>query len=50
MKEYMPYKDVDYVVVNKDSKEYALLETYQRLDNGMQKRLESYMKALNDKK
>ena len=46
MKEYMPYKDVDYVVVNKDSREYAVLETYQSMDNGMQKRLESYMKAL----
>lgn len=50
MKEYMPYKDVDYVIVNKDSKEYVLLETYQRMDHSMQKRLESYMKALKDKK
>ncbi len=50
MKEYMPYKDVDYVVVNKDSKEYALIETYQSMDSSMQKRLESYMKTLKDKK
>lgn len=50
MKEYMPYKDVDYVVVNKDSKEYALIETYRKMDNSMQKRLESYMKALQDEK
>ena len=46
----MPYKDVDYVVVNKDSKEYALIETYRKMDNSMQKRLESYMKALQDEK
>ena len=50
MKEYMPYKDVDYVIVNKDSKEYALIETYQRMDYSMQQRLESYMKALKDTK
>lgn len=50
MKEYMPYKDVDYVVVNKDSKEYALLEIYQTMDSSMQKRLESYIKTLKDTK
>lgn len=50
MKEYMPYKDVDYVVVNKASKEYALLEIYQTMDSSMQKRLESYIKTLMDTK
>lgn len=50
MKEYMPCKDVDYVIVDKDTKEYVLLETYRRMDYSMQKRLESYMKALKDQK
>ncbi len=50
MKDYTPYKDVDYVVVNKDSKEYAVLESYKSMDERMQKRLESYMKALKDAK
>ena len=50
MKEYTPYKDVDYVVVDKDSNEYELIISYRKLDNGMQERLESYMKALKDTK
>ena len=50
MKEYMPHKDVNYVVVDKDSKEYELIASYRRMDNGMQKRLEAYMKALKDAK
>ena len=50
MKEYMPCKEVDYVVVDKDSKEYLLIETYRKMDNGMQKRLESYMEALKSAK
>ena len=49
MKEYTPCKDVDYVVVHKNSNEYTLLETYQSMDKGMQKRLETYMKTLKDK-
>ena len=50
MKEYTPYKDVDYVVVDKESKEYLLIESYRKMDDSMQKRLESYMKALNSEK
>ena len=50
MKEYMPYKDVDYVVVDKESKEYLLIESYRKMDDSMQKRLESYMKALKSVK
>ena len=50
MKEYTPYKDVDYVVVDKESKEYLLIETYRKMDDSMQKRLESYMKALQSEK
>lgn len=48
MKDYTPYKDVDYVVVNKDSKEYEMIDTYRRMDDSMQKRLETYMKALKE--
>ena len=50
MKEYMPYKEVDYVVVDKDSKEYELVVSYRRMDNDMQERLESYMKVLKGEK
>ena len=50
MKEYMPYKDVDYVVVDKESKEYLLIESYRKMDDSMQKLLESYMKALKSVK
>lgn len=48
MKEYTPYKDVDCVIIDKQSKEYALVESYRGMDKGMQKRLESYMKAMKD--
>lgn len=50
MKEYMPYKDVDYVVVDKESKEYLLIESYRKMDDSMQQRLESYMKVLKSVK
>ena len=50
MKDYRPHKNVDYVLVNKDSKEYELIVSYQRMDNNMQKRLEVHMKALKDAK
>ena len=50
MKEYMAYKDVDYMVIHKDSKEYEMIVNYQNMDNSMQKRLESYMKTLKDVK
>ena len=50
MKQYTPHKDVEYVVVDKESKEYAMLESYRRMDDSMQKRLESYMKALKNTK
>lgn len=40
------YKETDYIMVDKRSGEYRLLECYQRLDSDMKKRLEAYMKAL----
>lgn len=50
MKEYKPYKDVDYVVVNKDSKEYVIIEKYRAMDSDAQKRLESYLENLKNTK
>lgn len=49
-KKLKEYKQVDHVVINKDSKEYALIETYQKLDLSAQRRLEGYMNALIDMK
>lgn len=49
-KKMKEYKAIDYVVLNKDSKEYALIENYQKLDLSAQRRLEGYMNALIDMK
>lgn len=47
-KDYTQCKQVEYVTVNKRSREFVLVETYQKLDVDAQKRLEDYMKALID--
>lgn len=49
-KKYKDYRKTDYVVIDKKSKEYRLIETYQTLDVDAQKRLEGYMRALGDMK
>lgn len=41
---------MDYVVINKNSKEYELLQMYERLESGSRKRLEGYLQALSDMK
>lgn len=41
-------EEVDYVVINKDSKEYQLIESYRNLDKDAKRRLEGYMMALKD--
>ena len=41
-------ENVDYIVLNKDSGEYQLIETYRNLDGDARKRLEGYMAALKD--
>ena len=41
-------ENVDYIVLNKDSGEYQLIETYRDLDGDARKRLEGYMAALKD--
>ena len=40
------YNLPDYVIIDKNSREYMLVETFQRLDSDAQKRLEGYMEAL----
>ena len=39
---------VDYIVINKESGEYQLIETYRQLDGDDRKRVEGYMAALKD--
>lgn len=43
-------ESVDYIVLNKESAEYQLIETYRDLDSDARKRLEGYMAALRDMK
>ncbi|MBO5352209.1 MAG: helix-turn-helix transcriptional regulator [Lachnospiraceae bacterium] len=42
------YNEPDYVIIDKKSKEYTLIKTYQNLDLDSQRRLEGYMQALSD--
>ncbi|MBQ8559862.1 MAG: helix-turn-helix transcriptional regulator [Tyzzerella sp.] len=49
-KKHKEYKQTDCVVIDKQSKEYRLIEAYQNLDMGAQERLEGYMRALCDMK
>ena len=41
-------ENVDYIVLNKDSGEYHLIENYRDLDGDARKRVEGYMAALKD--
>ena len=45
---FKEYSQQDYVIVDKRSKEYDLIELYQKLDLDAQKCLEGYMRALGD--
>lgn len=47
-RKHKEYKQVDYVVLNKESREYQLIETYQKLDSDAKKRLEGYLFALRE--
>ena len=40
------YNQPNYVIIDKNSREYMLVETFQHLDSDAQKRLEGYMEAL----
>lgn len=43
------YRPVDYVVINKDSRDYYVLEQFRELDQHAQERLLGYLNALNEK-
>ena len=43
-------REQDYIVVDKESLEYKLIESYRVLDQDARKRLEGYMMALRDMK
>ena len=47
-KKHKEYKTAEYLVVDKNSTEYRLIELYQQLDLDARKRLEGYISALND--
>lgn len=49
-KKFKEYKKFECIVIDKQSKEFRLIEAYQNLDIDAQKRLEGYMKALSDMK
>lgn len=49
-KKFKEYKKSECIVIDKQSKEFRLIEAYQNLDIDAQKRLEGYMKALSDMK
>lgn len=43
------YQQPNYIMIDRDSKEYRLIEAYQNLSISAQKRLEGYLDAINDK-
>lgn len=45
---YKEYNRLNYMIVDKQSKEFELLELYQNLDIAAQQRLEGYIRALSD--
>ena len=47
-KKHKEYQPLDYIVVDRESEEFRLIETYQSLNNDNKKRLEGYIKALKD--
>lgn len=47
-KKHKEYKQTDYIVIDRQSKEYGLIEIYQKLDLDAQRRLEGYMTALKE--
>ena len=42
------YRQTDYVVIDKRSKEYALINKYEKLAPDAKRRLEGYLQALSD--
>jgi hypothetical protein len=46
MKEYEKASSPSYVMIDKTSPEYVLIERYRNMDEEMRKRLEAYMKCV----
>lgn len=44
------HRQTDYVVIDKNSREYEMIRMYEKLDPGAQRRLEGYLQALSDMK
>lgn len=42
------YENVDYIVINKDSEEYILIERYRELQDSSRERIKGYLEALRD--
>lgn len=42
------HRQTDYIVIDKNSREYKVIQMYERLDQSAQKRLEGYLQALSD--
>lgn len=42
------YRQLDYIIVDKASKEYLLVEEFRKLDKGKRNRLFGYLEALSD--
>ena len=49
-KKHKEYRPLDYVVIDRDSKEYQLIEAYQSMDLDARRRIEGYMEALKNMK
>ncbi len=49
-KKHKEYRPLDYVVIERDSTEYRLIQACQGLDLDAKRRLEGYVKALKDMK
>lgn len=49
-KKHKEYRPLDYVVIDRDSKEYQLIEAYQSMDLNAQRRIEGYIEALKNMK
>ena len=49
-KKHKEYVSADYVLIDKDSKEYQLIEAYQNMNHDARSRLEGYLEALKDMK
>ena len=44
------YKELDYIIIDKQSKEYILIDLYRNMNLDTKKHLEAYMQTLIDKK